>query len=109
MRFKQNSVFSLSLFIILVHYLFAGYDTGHCELQSDQVVIQVSPDNHNPEVIKPANSLSIFSNKVEMDWITKWVSQVDVFVSTLIKSKIEISFLPQKVVPIFLSYCTMRI
>jgi hypothetical protein len=109
MSYRQNSLLTLSILIVLVHFLFSGYPTQQNQSCSEKVVIHVSPDYPHQEVVKPSNVLSLFVGKVQVDSILKWVSQIDWVNSTIKKYPNKFSLLTVQLIPIFLSYRVIRI
>ncbi len=109
MSYRQNSLLTLSILIVLVHFLFSGYPTLQSLSCSEKAVIHVSPDYSHQEVVKPSNLLSLFVGKVQADSILKWVSQIDGVNSTIKKYPNKLGLLTVQLIPIFLSYGVIRI
>jgi hypothetical protein len=109
MSYRQNSLVTLSILIVLVHFFFSGYPTQQNQSCSEKVVIHVSPEYPHQEVVKPSNVISTFIDKVQTDSVLTWVSLKDWVSSTLKKYPNKFSLLAVQLIPIFLSYRVIRI
>lgn len=109
MRYTQNPLFTLSIIVLLVHYLMSGYEANTNASYSDHLVIHASPDYSCEDVLKPANSFSLFVGKIQADWMLTLNSHIDA--DQLIREKCPLKFLfySKTFVPIFLSNCVIRI
>jgi hypothetical protein len=109
MRYMQNPLFTLSILVLLVHYLISGYEANATASYSDHLVIHVSPDYSSEDVLKPANSLSLLEGKFQVDWVLSLTSHVDSDRLTWEKCPLKFLFFSKTFVPIFLSNCVIRI
>ena len=106
MRFRQNSILTLFLLIIVVHFFYTRHTTHQHQPFSDRIQVHIAPDYTNEDVIKPANGLSVFFNIVQIASSTKKLLQVEIFQAVIYSKDTAHS---RREIPIFLSYRVFRI
>lgn len=106
MRFRQNSILTLSILIIVVHFFYSGHSTNQYQPFSDQTEVHVAPDYTNEDVIKPASGLSAFFNIVQIAGSVKQLLHVELLKACINSKQVVHS---HGEIPIFLSYRVIRI
>lgn len=106
MRFRQNSILTLSILIIVVHFFYSEHATHQHLPFSDRIEVHIAPDYTNEDVIKPVSGLSAFFNIVQIACSLKQLLHVELF-RACINSK-HVAHLNGEI-PIFLSYRVIRI
>jgi hypothetical protein len=106
MRFRQNSILTLSILIVVVHFIHIRHATYRQLPYSDRIEVHIAPEYANEDVVKPASGLSAFFNIVQLAVTIKQLLHPVTLRACLCSKHITH---PHSEIPIFLSYRVFRI
>lgn len=106
MRFRRNSMLTLSLLLIVVHFFYTRHSTHQHQPFSDRIQVHIAPGYTIEDVVKPASGLSAFFNIVQIVGDLKQLLHLELF-----KPGVKGKYIahPKREIPIFLSYRVIRI